>query len=216
MIAILFDLDGTLVDSSIGILDSLRHMLAAMEAPDRPDAELRSWIGPPLQVCARQLAGCESEQQVDRAVHAYRARYREHGVHLSTPFPGIVELLGELAGRGDVRMGVATSKPTDFARQIVEQHELHRWLPVLHGADWEGQLTKADLIAAALGELSCDEAVMIGDRRFDIEGAHQHDISAVGVTYGFGTRDELEQAGADVVCDDVPGLALALRNFLGA
>lgn len=216
MITMLFDLDGTLVDSSEGILDSLRHMLAATASRDRPDAELRSWIGPPLQQCAAGLAGASTPDEVQTAVDAYRARYRAHGVRQTRPFPGIPDLLAQLQGTGRVTMGVATSKPTEFARQIIKQHGLDVWLPVLHGADWEGKLTKSDLVLAALRELGgvVDRAVMIGDRHYDVNGAHEHGLSAVGVGYGFGTADELESAGADIVCNSVAELRDALFHFI--
>ena len=111
---------------------------------------------------------------------------------------------------------MATSKPAEFARHVLQQHQLH-WLPAVRGADLDGQLTKADLIAAALDDLGADasRSVMVGDRRFDIEGGQQHDLATIGVTYGFGDRAELEQAGADMICDSVEELGAALRNFLG-
>ena len=217
MIGILFDLDGTLVDSSRGILDSLHCMLDAMQVPSPDDQVLRRWIGPPLQVCAEQLAGCATAAEVDRAVQVYRNRYREVGVFQTELFPGIRELLEGLAARGDVLLGVATSKPTDFAAQILEQHNLHNLLPVLCGADWAGKLSKADLIAQAISQLRAtpDQSVMIGDRHYDISGGQQHELATIGVTYGFGARDELEEAGADIVCDSVEQLGTALSNFLG-
>ena len=218
MITILFDLDGTLVDSSEGILDSLRHMLAAMSCPDRSDEELRSWIGPPLQQCAAGLAGAQTDEEVQAAVDAYRARYRTLGVRQTTPFSGIPELLNDLHETGKVTLGVATSKPTDFALQIIHQHGLDAWLPVLCGADWEGRLSKADLVLQALQQLGgeAEQAVMIGDRHYDIHGAHEHGLSAVGVSYGFGEEEELESAGADIVCASVPELRRALFHFLEA
>lgn len=216
MIGILFDLDGTLVDSSQGILDSLHHMLRVMEAPVRDDAELRRWIGPPLQVCAEHLTGRSSAADIETAVQAYRRRYREFGVFQTKLFPGIRELLESLSHRSNVRLGVATSKPTDFAAQILEQHDIHTLLPVLRGADWEGKLSKADLIAEAAAQLGAtpELSVMIGDRCFDIEGGQKHGLATVGVTYGFGDQDELEDAGADMICDTVEELSRALTNFL--
>ena len=156
MITILFDLDGTLVDSSEGILDSLRHMLTAMSSPDRSDDELRSWIGPPLQQCAADLAGASTPEEVQAAVDAYRARYRSHGVTQTIPFIGIPELLDDLFQTGKVAMGVSTSKPTEFAQQIIRQHGLEKWLPVLSGADWAGKLSKADLVLQSLQRLRGD------------------------------------------------------------
>ncbi|MET0937010.1 MAG: HAD hydrolase-like protein [Luteibacter sp.] len=193
----LFDLDGTLIGSEIGIFAGVRHSLASVgaEAPD--DAALRSWIGPPLRVSYAAILGNDNER-IEAAVHAYGERFREIGWSEHTVYEAIPELIGELAAAGH-RLAVVTSKPLPHAGPIIEHLPFGKLFERVYAPDLStAHSEKATMIAAALADFgqSPDETFMIGDRLFDMEGAVANGVRGIGVLWGFGDRDELEKAGA--------------------
>jgi phosphoglycolate phosphatase len=209
----LFDLDGTLIDSETGIVASIVYALEKLGAAIPPREELRSWIGPPLRMTFPRVLGADA-QTIERAVELYRERFAAIGWQEYTVYPGVAEAIAALAARGQ-RLAVVTSKPDLYAERIV------RSLPF--GAAFErvfaalprsAHSEKAAMIAQALGhfDVPAHEAAMVGDRHFDIEGAKANGVRAIGVTWGFGDRAELEGAGADVIVTEAAELPVALRD----
>lgn len=206
---VLFDLDGTLIDSEIGITGSMTHALRALDVEPPPREVLRSWIGPPLHASFPQVLGDDSAR-VDLAVQHYHERFDAIGWSEHVVYPGIVELLDELHARGD-RLAVVTSKVVAQARRIVAHLPFgHRFEAVFGPTPETRSSTKAMLVAEALRTLDGDpsKTAMIGDRRYDIEGARANAVRAVGVLWGFGSSDELRKAGAHAIVT-APGELLA-------
>lgn len=209
---VLFDLDGTLTDSSEGILNSVRYMLEkkGLEIPD--EATLHSFIGPPLTDTLMQLYGV-SESEAQAAVEIYREYYGEEGIKQLSVYSGIEELLAELST--DYCLAVATSKPEVFAEQVIENTGLAKYFTGVFGADLAGERSKkADVIAHALNQLDKAPTVMIGDRKFDILGAKANHLQSIGVLYGFGDRQELAEAGADKIVENVAELPAVIKDLL--
>jgi phosphoglycolate phosphatase len=213
--AVLLDLDGTLVDSGPGILASCRAALRALGHEPAPDFDVRTIIGPPIEDGMRLLLRPYGDDRVEEAVAAYRADYGAEGLLQSTLYPGIAEALRDLRDHG-ARLYLATSKLTVFARRILEHLELAARLDGIYGSEPGGALDhKTELIADVLSRhgLQPDQTVMVGDRRYDIAGAHANQLRAIGVLWGYGDREELEAAGADRLIeapDELAATALAM------
>jgi len=195
---LLFDLDGTIVDSSLGITNSAIYALEKFGIRVEDRRELYRFIGPPLVESFSKFYGF-SEQDARRAVEYYRERYRESGIFENEVYEGIYELLATLRADGK-RIVLATSKPETFARRILEHIALDSYFDVIAGATLDRTRdTKESVIRYALGQLTHGKegsAVMIGDRLHDVEGARAVGIDSIGVLFGFGSREELEAAGA--------------------
>jgi phosphoglycolate phosphatase len=196
---VLFDLDGTLVDSSPGIHASVRAAAAELGLPDPTEAQLRAMVGPPLQdgfAVTFALSGAD----VDRAVTAYRAHYSAGAMLDAPPYPGVPELLGRLRDEGAV-LAVATSKPEPFAVRILEHVGLLGFFVSVHGATLDGTVRHKDqVIAAALAEHPDGvDPVLVGDRAQDVLGAAAHGLPCVGAGWGPAEDGELEAAGAAMI-----------------
>ncbi len=194
---VLFDLDGTLIDSSAGIARSAAAALAEFGRPPLTDAQLRSFIGPPL----RDSFGLVDipDDRLDDVVAAYRRHYLAGGILDYRVYPGVPGLLARLDATG-LRLGVATSKRTASARHVLDHAGLAGHFGCIAGSEADGSRPdKAAVMAAALGELGIDDAdrvLMVGDREHDAHGARTLATRFVGVAWGFGTPDELVAAGA--------------------
>jgi phosphoglycolate phosphatase len=204
-----FDLDGTLIDSALGITRSVTYALAGMGHPGLPEAELRGWIGPALRVSFGRLFA--DPEDVERAVDRYRERYADVGWREHTVYAGIGEAVEAVHAAG-CRLAVVTAKNESYARRIVESLPFgHRFEDVI-GATPDGRLShKPELIAEALARLALPAAActMIGDRHLDIEGAAHHGMPGIGVLWGFGDEAELRAAGAHALAripDELPAL----------
>ena len=212
--AIFFDLDGTLTDSGEGIINCATLALAHFGLPVPSREEMRVFVGPPLDKTFIEF-GVPADR-VSEAIQVFRSRYVPVGIFENYPYPGIRELLEQLKEKG-IRLFVATSKPEEMAHKVLNHFGLAHHFEMICGATFDGRISeKHEVIAELLrlaGEPDKDEIVMIGDRKYDIEGAHAFGIRAVGVTYGFGTREELETAGADAICESVEGLAEAIEGL---
>lgn len=207
MKVILFDLDGTIVDSQEGITKSVQYALGTegVEEPDR--TELLGFIGPPLLDSFKRYYGFTGEK-ADRLVVAYRQRYEKIGWREAELYPGIKELLQKLRKDG-YQLGIASSKPEVFCKKMLEHFGVSEELTYITGADLEGKRgTKAEVLQKALErfKVAKEEVILVGDTRFDALGAKEVGVSCIGVTYGFGTREELEMAGAVQVVDTVKEL----------
>lgn len=191
-----FDLDGTLIDSAEGITRSVSYAFEQLGHPVPSQAELRGWIGPALRTSFLPLLG--DEARVEQAVALYLERYSREGWTELSVYDGVAEMLDAVHGAGH-RLAVVTAKNEDNARKILAGLPFGDRFDDVIGSSRDGRLThKVDLIAEALRrfELSAEQCLMIGDRRMDIEGAREHGMRNIGVLWGFGSEDELREAGA--------------------
>ena len=209
---LLFDLDGTLIDSRVGVTRAVRYSLShfGISVP-RPE-ELVTFIGPPLRDSYRKYYGFTGDI-AETAMLKFREYYGDRGVHENTLYPGIGDLLRALYQR-DKTLILATAKIEAYARRILEDFGLTGLFSYVSGAEPTGhRAQKEQNIRYALelaGVTDLDSAVMIGDSRYDMVGAHAAGLDAVGVLYGFGSRAELEETGADVIAESVEALARLL------
>jgi phosphoglycolate phosphatase len=191
-----FDLDGTLIESSVGITRSVAYALERMGQPIPPQNELRRWIGPALRTSFTPLFG--DSERVEQAVEHYRDRFDREGWKEHEIYPDIAEVVRAFKAAGH-RLAVVTAKNEPHARRIVEHLPFGDCFEEVIGATPDGSRShKPELIAEALARLSLQPADcwMIGDRRMDIEGALHHQMRNIGVLWGFGGDAELRQAGA--------------------
>lgn len=192
---VLFDLDGTLTDPFEGITRSIQYALEKMAAPVPEADELRWCIGPPLWESFPLLLGTDDRSRVDEAIGFYRERFTEKGLFENTLIDGIPETLDRLTASGH-QLHVCTSKPHAYAGRIVEYFGLMPYFGKVYGAELDGtRSAKAELIAHILQEegIGASEAVMIGDRKHDLIGANANKVAGIGVLWGYGSREELEQ-----------------------
>ena len=199
----LFDLDGTLIDPQLGITRSIQYALRKLGRPV-PNAEELLWcIGPPLLDSLRTLLGAEPSTLADQALALYRERFSVTGILENRIYDGIPELLTGLNESG-VTLYIATSKPQVYAQKIVAHLGLACHFRAVYGSTLSGELSdKMDLIRFILQkeDLERTRTIMVGDRSYDILGAKQCRIASLGVTYGYGTREELAESGADWMAD---------------
>ena len=198
---ILFDLDGTLTESGIGITRSVAHSLRKFGIEERDQAKLDRFVGPPLIDSYMRYYGFSREQAV-LAVEYYREYYAVTGIFENRVYDGVETMLKALRDAGKTCI-LATSKPEHFAVQILDHFGLARYFDCVAGATMDEKRTnKADVIAYALEKAGhSGPTVMVGDRRHDIEGAKAHGLPAIGVLYGYGSREELETAGAAYIAE---------------
>jgi len=210
---ILLDLDGTLVDPKPGLVGSIQYALDKLGAPVPPAEELLWLIGPPFRQSFPKLLG--SPDRVEEMIGHYRERYLGGAMFDAIVYEGVPEALAALRTAGH-RLIVATSKPHRYARPIVEHFGLDAHLHAVHGPELDGTNDhKADLIAHILREegIAPEAALMVGDRHFDVTAAARNGLSAIGVTWGYGSAEELTQAGAAVLCEAPTALADAVVGF---
>ncbi|WP_371363549.1 5'-nucleotidase [Sporomusa rhizae] len=193
---ILFDLDGTLTDPKIGITKSVQYALVKFGIEESDLDKLIPFIGPPLVESFQEFYSLNQEQ-AQAAVRYYREYFAKTGMYENAVYPGIKELLAELKSTGK-ELIVATSKPTVFSEQIIEHFGLTQFFKAIVGSNLDGsRIHKDEVIAFALQELTgiaYDRVIMVGDRKHDIIGAQKNGIASIGVTYGYGTQEELMQA----------------------
>ena len=208
---LIFDLDGTLTDPFEGITRCVAHALAAFDIPVADRRTLAGYIGPPLKQSFTDFHGLSADQ-AERAVGRYRERFAEVGQYENTVYEGIPELLAECCAAGQ-RLFVATSKPTCFAETITAHFGLAGYFEAIYGSELDGTRTdKKELLAHLLTKegLSARETLMIGDRRYDIEGGAANGLATIGVAYGYGGVAELRAAGAGRICDSPAALGALL------
>lgn len=201
---LLFDLDGTLTDPFEGITRSVEYALNAfgIEVEDR--RTLAPFIGPPLVESLTERYGFTMEDAV-AAVAKYREYFAVKGLYENELFEGIPELLNDCRKAG-YKISMATSKPTHYAKIIAEHFGIARYFDAIHGSSLDGsRITKSSVVAEAVREegLDPERALMIGDRRHDVEGAREHGIRTVGVLYGYGSLEEHTAAGAAYIAKDL-------------
>ena len=224
---ILFDLDGTISEAGPGITRCAQYALRAFGI-DEPDLQkLEIFVGPPLNVTFQQYYGFREEESVE-AVRIFQERYDREGVFENALYPGIEQMLRELRGAGK-HLAIASSKPRHLIPRILDRFGITEYFEVISAPGFEQELTgkmesdnKSHMVRQALQELGLvspaspdpedlrAHVAMVGDRFYDIRGAMANHVTAVGVTYGYGSREELQQAGADIIADSVPELLAAL------
>ena len=198
--AILLDLDGTLIDSRPGIAASCEAALRALGHTPDPSFDVTPLIGPPLPQVISRLLERYGDDRVDAGIAAYRAHYGEVGLHQAAVYPGIVDALRLLSARATCF--VVTSKRSLYAVRIIGGLGLADRFRGVYGTEPDGSLDdKADLIAAVLRTegLAARDTAMVGDRSHDMVGARANFVRPVGVLWGYGSRTELEAAGADAL-----------------
>ncbi len=201
---VLFDLDGTLIDSSQGIVNSFIYALEKYGAPIKERNFYLRFIGPPLLTSFASL-GYNNEES-EKLISLYREYYVERGMMEITLYPGMAELLQRLKSHGK-RLAIATSKPERFAIPIIDSLNLSDCFDFIGGAYSDAYRSeKEEVIEYTLQSLSISDhssVVMVGDKSFDIFGAKQNGIDSIGVLFGFGTREELSAAGATFIAETV-------------
>lgn len=218
---VLFDLDGTLVDPAGSITGGIAFALEAMGLPVPEEHTLRKMVGPKLTDGLLRYTAVR-EEQVSDVIAIYRGHYLEHGLKQSRVYPGLPELLQVLRGEG-YGLGVATQKPEPLAGTLLSAMGLADSFDVIRGSHADETLMpghpeyragKKEIIAAALGTFgAAAQAVMVGDRYQDVEGARANEVHCVGVAWGFAAEGELESAGALTVAADADELADVLRSY---
>ena len=207
MDAIYFDLDGTLTDPKPGITRSIQYALQRLDHPTIPTEDELTWcIGPPLRTSFVRLVG---DHAADRAVALYRERFSDIGLYENGVYDGIGDVLTSLCASGH-RLFVATSKPHVYAERIIDHFGLRDHFERVFGSELDGtRVDKSHLLEYALKQASVDpsKTLMIGDRSHDMVGAKNNGMTGIGVLYGYGSRDELLEAGAHHVCA-TPGAIL--------
>ncbi len=205
---LLFDLDGTLTDSAPGILRSAAYALEHFGIKVDDLNDLYPFVGPPLEDSFMEFYHF-SEEDALRAVDIYHKRYERKGVYENAPFDGADKCLDTLRGMG-FRLALATSKPQDMTDVVIDHFGLRRHFDFIGARANDGGLrTKAEVITHTLRSLGADDldkAVMIGDRKYDINGAKAAGIDSIGILLGYGSREELVAAGADYVVDGYESL----------
>lgn len=200
---LLFDLDGTLIDSYPGIYTCFKYALNKMGKEIPPDDFLKKCLGPPLDYSFKNFFNM-NEEDTALGVKLYRERYRVKGVYEYEPMAGVNECLGKLRGDG-FNILLATSKPEPFARTILERMDADKYFSVICGSDFDVTLkNKTDVINEAIrrGNILREESCMIGDRSYDMVGAKNCSLYAVGIKIGYAEEGELEKSGADLIVND--------------
>lgn len=201
---ILFDLDGTLTDSGEGITRCVQYALKKVKGIDANLLDLRRFVGPPLKEEFIKYAHL-TEEEGDLCVSAYRERYDSIGIYENRIYAGIRTLLKELKEEG-MHLVLSSSKPTAYCMRILKYFDIYRYFDLVMGSQMDGRRTdKAEVIEEILDRLGMkdrrQEAVLVGDRNYDVVGAKKAGIGSIGITYGYGSREELTKAWPDCIAD---------------
>lgn len=186
--AVLFDLDGTLLDTTEGVLESAKFAAKELGYTELPNEIMLKFVGPPIQNSFKEHYGC-NEEEAQKAANIFRDYYKNNALFKAQPYSGIFELLENLKNN-NIKMAVATYKREDYALTILEHFGFAQYFQSMHGADNFNKLTKADIVDICIEELGaeCNEVVLVGDTMHDATGAENAGIGFVGVTYGFGFK----------------------------
>lgn len=200
---VLFDLDGTIIDSMDGILNAMNYSFVKMGMRAITQQELLPFIGPPIVNTLQEHFGLDLEM-ANKGIEYYHQYYRVNGWKECTLYNGIVNLFESLKKKGK-KLALATNKPNYYARQILKRHNVDKYFDYIGGSDVEKGITNKTLVIEDclnfLGTEDKSSVIMVGDRYFDVEGAFGAGIKTIGVTYGYGDREELTKCGAIAVVD---------------
>ncbi|MFQ6862258.1 MAG: HAD family hydrolase [Beduini sp.] len=207
MNTILFDLDGTLTDPALGITNAVSYALKHYGI-DEDYQNLLRFIGPPLVDSFMEYYGFDQEKAQEAIVY-YREYFSDKGMYENEVYDGMENLLAALKDEGYI-LAVATSKPEEFAKKILDHFHLSHYFTEICGATMDSSRSKkGDVIAYALNQLKISNpntAIMVGDRQHDIVGAHQNQLKAIGVLYGYGNEAEMKEYQADYIAKDLKEL----------
>ena len=211
---VIFDLDGTLTNPRQGILACFKHAFDVLKVESPQDAALEEFIGPPLHESFSRIFGPDCQGMVREAIVLYRECFASKGMFENQVYPGIADILAELHERGE-RLFVATVKPRVFAERILEHFRLERFFRAVYGSELDGTNSdKRDLLPYLLvaESLPAAESVMIGDRGQDVCAANASGIVSIGALWGYGSREELVEAGALLLCEEPKLIADAVAK----
>ena len=207
---IIFDLDGTLTDSGEGIKNCAGLTLEHFKLPIRHRDDLGFFVGPPLGESFKKFG--VPEDQVEEAIRIFRVHYQAGGKYENYPYPGVVDMLKTLQAQGH-HLYVATAKAELLAIDILEHFELAQYFDMICGASMDSTRTTKEAVLEYLFQQigSKENMVMVGDTIYDVEGAKYHGIPAIGVSWGYGSVQEMKEAGADAIADTTEEV-IALLN----
>lgn len=209
---ILFDLDGTLTEPKVGITKSFQYALESLGIYEDNLDHLEKVIGPPLYDSFVEFYQL-SPEEAEKGVLKYRERFQAIGWKENGLYDGIVPMLETIK---DKKLAIASSKPTVFVEKICDYFGIRNYFDVIIGSELDGTSSdKIDIITKACRELGAtnkNKIIMVGDRKFDIIGAHQYGIEAIGVKYGYAQGLELEETGADYIAETVKELEIILNK----
>lgn len=203
MKTILFDLDGTIINSEAGITNCIRYVLDFYGMEQPPQEELRCFIGPPLREQFQKIFGFDAKK-AEASVHKFRERFDKLGIFECELYPGIIELFQCLKKKG-YPIALASSKHEDACVRILEHFHIEGYFDEIAGATRDGAIsTKKQVLESLFDKMgkSKKDYILIGDTKFDVLGANEAGIPCIGVTYGFGTEEELKEAGAAALCNN--------------
>jgi len=213
-----FDLDGTLLDSHDGLTRSYAHALTALGHPLPPPEALRACIGPPLRDNFARLLGTHDVARIEEAVRVFRVRYDAVGWAESRLYEGVLAMLAAVGDLG-ARVLIATAKPQKFTDRIVAHFGLDRFVEAAYGPTLDGSLDDKRRLVAHMIErtgLLPRRAALVGDRHTDVVAATTHGMLPVGVTWGYGSRAELTEAGATIVVDRPEDVVATIAAWMAA
>lgn len=202
---VLFDMDGTISDSFPGVSGGILYALEKLGRELPPRASLKSFMGPPLLDQFMRQFGMD-EETAKEAVRLYREYYPIKGINEQSPMPGAEETVRSLKERGKT-VCVATSKPQKYTEIILKNFKIEQYFDIVVGATFDGVLSKKTDIIAKVLEISGaapENCLMVGDRYFDVEGAHKCGVKCAGVLCGYGSLKEFDSCGADYILDGLP------------
>jgi len=218
---VLFDLDGTLTESGPGIMNAAKIALNHFGIEENNVENLHKFVGPPLTESFGQRYGM-NEADTQEAIAVFRKYYNITGIYENSVFEGIQEMLQQLKSNG-LLLSIASSKPRPMIDIVVDHFDIRKYFDVIVGCELDGTRSQkkevVDEVIRLFGELSGDDAVlehsiMVGDRMYDVNGARECGLECIGVTYGYGTRQELQEAGAAYIVDSVNELGEKLLHLV--
>lgn len=190
--AVLFDLDGTLLNTTDGVLESAIYAARSLGYEELPHETMLSFVGPPIQNSFMKWYGC-SEDKAQEAANIFRSYYKENALFKADLYPDILDVLNELKQRG-IKIGVATYKREDYAITMLKHFGIAPFCQSMHGADHFNKLKKADIVNLCINELASnrENVLLIGDTEHDAIGAEQASVQFLGVTFGFGFKSKAD------------------------
>lgn len=193
---LVFDLDGTISDPKEGICRSTNYALSQHGLPEYDDAQISRFIGPPLDEMFRQLADTQDENLITQLIFSFRERYNHTGYAENTLYPDMAEILHQLHQHPEIKLGLCTSKRTDFAEKILQLFKIEDYFSFISGGDIG--IAKWQQLDNLLSEGTLSpQAVMIGDRDIDLQAARKNNLHAAGVMWGYGSQQELQDCKPD-------------------